>query len=67
MQPQAQFDRIISICKLFLPLCSILGKFATPQAYTYLFRHRSYGAFDFSKSAFQKSEGRAAKTSCYNA
>ena len=24
MQPQAQFDRIISIYKLFLPLCSIL-------------------------------------------
>ena len=24
MQPQAQFDRLLSICKLFLPLRSIL-------------------------------------------
>ena len=34
MQPQAQFDRIISICKLFLPLCSILREiWLTPGLY----------------------------------
>lgn len=40
----------------FSPCIQFAGKFASPAplAYTYLFKHRSYGAFGFSKSAFHR-------------
>ena len=55
MRPQAQFDRILSICKLFFSHCvQFSGKFASFWSHTHLFRHRDYCFFAFSKPAFHR-------------